>query len=94
MDLLNGDEAYAVSDFAINGFMRVVTDPRIPADTSFEVAREFAENVGHQPHALVVHAGRGTGKSSSSSAATLMPSATSSPTPISPHWPSSMVVNS
>ncbi|MEU8359740.1 type II toxin-antitoxin system VapC family toxin [Nonomuraea sp. NPDC048882] len=57
LDLLNGDEAYAVSDFALSGFIRTVTDRRIPGHTSFEVAREFADIVRHQPHAVVVHAG-------------------------------------
>ncbi|MEV0230267.1 type II toxin-antitoxin system VapC family toxin [Nonomuraea sp. NPDC050786] len=54
-ELVGGDEAYAVSDFALNGFIRVVT--RIPDATSFEVAREFAESFRHQPHAVVVNAG-------------------------------------
>ncbi|MGN9839170.1 type II toxin-antitoxin system VapC family toxin [Nonomuraea sp. H19] len=56
-ELLQGDEAYAVSDFALNGFIRVVTNPRIPGATSFDVAREFADSVRHQRHAVVVHAG-------------------------------------
>jgi toxin-antitoxin system PIN domain toxin len=57
MELLEGDEAYAVSDFALQGFMRVVTNRRIPGATPFEVAREFADGVRHQPHAVVVNAG-------------------------------------
>ncbi|WP_217370448.1 type II toxin-antitoxin system VapC family toxin [Nonomuraea antri] len=56
-ELLEGDEAYAVSDFVISGFMRVVTNPRIPGATSFDTARIFAESVRDQPHAVVVHAG-------------------------------------
>ncbi|WP_327589081.1 type II toxin-antitoxin system VapC family toxin [Nonomuraea sp. NBC_00507] len=56
-ELLQGDEAYAVSDFALNGFIRVATDPRIPGSTSFDEAREFADTVRRQPHAVVVHAG-------------------------------------
>jgi toxin-antitoxin system PIN domain toxin len=55
--LVNGDEAYAVSDFVINGFMRIVTNHRIPQSTSFETACRFAESVRNQPHAVVVHAG-------------------------------------
>ncbi|MEW1840869.1 type II toxin-antitoxin system VapC family toxin [Nonomuraea angiospora] len=54
-EMLHGDEAYAVSDFALNGFIRVAT--RIPRPTSFDTARTFAEIVRHQPHAMVVHAG-------------------------------------
>ncbi|MDP4503139.1 type II toxin-antitoxin system VapC family toxin [Nonomuraea turcica] len=56
-ELLQGDEAYAVSDFALNSFIRVATNPRIPGATSFDEAREFADTVRHQPHAVVVHAG-------------------------------------
>jgi toxin-antitoxin system PIN domain toxin len=56
-DLLRGDEAYAVSDFVLNGFIRVVTNRRIPGYTSFEDAQEFAYTVRHQPHAVVVHSG-------------------------------------
>ncbi|NUP04415.1 MAG: type II toxin-antitoxin system VapC family toxin [Nonomuraea sp.] len=57
VELLRGDEAYAVSDFALNGFIRIVTNRRIPGHTSFEDARQFADTVRHQPHAVVVHAG-------------------------------------
>ncbi|WP_262496045.1 type II toxin-antitoxin system VapC family toxin [Nonomuraea sp. SYSU D8015] len=57
MELLRGDEAYAVSDFVLNGFIRVATNPRIPGATSFDTAREFADTVRHQPHAVVLHAG-------------------------------------
>ncbi|MFI7703279.1 type II toxin-antitoxin system VapC family toxin [Nonomuraea sp. NPDC049480] len=57
MELLRGDEAYAVSDFVLNGFIRVATNPRIPGATSFDTAREFSDTVRHQPHAVVVHAG-------------------------------------
>ncbi|MGW0478618.1 TA system VapC family ribonuclease toxin [Nonomuraea sp. NPDC003214] len=56
-ELLHGDEAYAVSDFVINGFLRVVTNARIPGATSFATACRFAESVRNQPHAVVVHAG-------------------------------------
>jgi uncharacterized protein len=56
-ELLGGEEAYAVSDFVINGFIRVVTNRRIPAATSLEKAQQFADSVRHQPHAVIVHAG-------------------------------------
>ena len=56
-EIVNGDEAYAVSDFVINGFMRVVTNHRIPQSTPFETACRFAESVRNQPHAVVVNAG-------------------------------------
>lgn len=56
-ELLYGEEAYAVSDFVINGFIRIVTNPRIPGSTPFDTARQFAESVQGQPHAVTVHAG-------------------------------------
>ncbi|WP_327106515.1 type II toxin-antitoxin system VapC family toxin [Nonomuraea glycinis] len=56
-ELLGGDEAYAVSDFVINGFVRIVTNRRIPGSTTFEIARRFADSVRNQPHAVLVHAG-------------------------------------
>ncbi|GAA4534991.1 type II toxin-antitoxin system VapC family toxin [Nonomuraea ferruginea] len=56
-ELLYGEESYAVSDFVINGFIRIVTDPRIPGSTPFETARQFAESVRGQPHAVTIHAG-------------------------------------
>ncbi|WP_246609670.1 type II toxin-antitoxin system VapC family toxin [Nonomuraea rhizosphaerae] len=56
-DLVNGDEAYAVSDFVISGFMRIVTNPRMPQSTSLDAALGFAAVIRNQPHAVVVHAG-------------------------------------
>lgn len=56
-DLVNGDEAYAVADFVINGFMRIVTNPRIPGATTLEVAQSFADKVRNQAHAIVVQSG-------------------------------------
>jgi toxin-antitoxin system PIN domain toxin len=56
-DLVNGAEAYAVSDFVISGFVRVVTNLRIAGATSLETALEFADLVRNQPHAVMVHTG-------------------------------------
>ncbi|GGO64618.1 type II toxin-antitoxin system VapC family toxin [Nonomuraea cavernae] len=56
-ELIHGDEAYAVSDFVINGFMRIVTNRRIPGATTFETAREFSDTVRHQPHAVIIAPG-------------------------------------
>ncbi|GLW06271.1 ribonuclease VapC43 [Microtetraspora sp. NBRC 13810] len=57
-DLVNGEETYAVSDAVIAGFLRVVTNARIPNPSPLDVALEFAERVRNQPHAVVLHAGR------------------------------------
>ncbi|MGI5273755.1 type II toxin-antitoxin system VapC family toxin [Nonomuraea sp. CA-218870] len=57
-DLLHGEESYALSDVVINGFIRIVTNPRIPGATPFETARRFAESVRGQAHAVTIHAGQ------------------------------------
>lgn len=56
--VVNGPEPYAVSDFALNGMFRVVTDRRIykqPATTS--QALVFADLIREQPQAMVVAPG-------------------------------------
>jgi toxin-antitoxin system PIN domain toxin len=54
-EMINGPQPYAVSDFAIAGMIRIVTNPRIFADpTPTEIALDFAERVRGQPHAIVV----------------------------------------
>lgn len=56
--MINGPEPYAVSDFALTGMIRIVTDRRIykkPAATSDAVT--FAELIREQPQALVVAPG-------------------------------------
>jgi toxin-antitoxin system PIN domain toxin len=57
-DLLAGPEPYAVSDFVLNGLVRIVTDKRFfqPA-TPIDVALAFAEQVRHQAHAHVIAPG-------------------------------------
>ncbi|MFL6054577.1 MAG: type II toxin-antitoxin system VapC family toxin [Actinoallomurus sp.] len=58
-DLVHGDEAYAVSDFVINGFVRVVTNQRIwGPPTSIEDALRFGATVRNQPHAVVIAPGQ------------------------------------
>ncbi|WP_460353167.1 TA system VapC family ribonuclease toxin [Actinoallomurus acanthiterrae] len=58
-DLLQGDEAYAVSDFVINGFMRVVTNQRIwRPPTPVEEALRFGAVVRNQSHAVVIAPGQ------------------------------------
>jgi uncharacterized protein len=56
--MLNGDETYAVSDFVINGFVRVATNPRVwRPSTPLDDALRFGESVRNQPHAVVISPG-------------------------------------
>lgn len=56
--VVQGDEAYAVSDFVLMGFLRVVTDRRIYEEpTRIAEALKFAETVRNQPHAVVIDPG-------------------------------------
>ncbi|MBV9207639.1 MAG: type II toxin-antitoxin system VapC family toxin [Actinobacteria bacterium] len=56
--LIAGPEPYAVSDFALNGVIRVVTNRRIySSPTPTLVALNFAEAIREQPHAHVVSPG-------------------------------------
>jgi uncharacterized protein len=57
-DLVNGDESYAVTDFVISGFIRLVTNPRVfRTATPLGQALTFADQVRNQPHAVVVNPG-------------------------------------
>jgi toxin-antitoxin system PIN domain toxin len=57
-DMVHGDSAYAVSDFVINGAIRILTDKRIyNVPASAEQALTFADVVRNQPHAVVVAPG-------------------------------------
>jgi len=56
--LIAGPEPYAVSDMALNGLIRVVTNQRIYKNaTPIQVALSFAETIRDQPHAHVVSPG-------------------------------------
>jgi uncharacterized protein len=57
--MINGPEPYAVSDFAVTGMVRVVTDRRIyREDTSTIIdALAFADEIRNQPHAQVIGPG-------------------------------------
>lgn len=57
-DLLSGPEPYAVSDFALNGMVRVVTDRRFfRPPTPVDRALAFADQIRHQQHAHVISPG-------------------------------------
>jgi toxin-antitoxin system PIN domain toxin len=56
--LIDGPEPYAVSDHAVAGMIRVVTNPRIYREpATIEEALAFANGVRSQPHAQVVSPG-------------------------------------
>src|SRR2546430_14881217 len=56
--IVNGDEAYAVSDFVINGFVRIVTNHRMwKPPTALDDALRFADGVRNQPHSVVINPG-------------------------------------
>lgn len=57
--MIDGPEPYAVSDFAVTGMVRVVTDRRIFKGTATPLheALEFATALRGQPHAIVVNPG-------------------------------------
>jgi toxin-antitoxin system PIN domain toxin len=59
LGLINGPEPYAVSDFAVAGMVKVITDRRIYKETAatIEEALAFAAAIREQPHALVVNPG-------------------------------------
>jgi toxin-antitoxin system PIN domain toxin len=57
-DMVNGVEAYAVADFVINGFIRLVTNPRVfRTPTPLDRATAFAEQIRQQQHAVLVSPG-------------------------------------
>jgi uncharacterized protein len=56
--LVNGDQTYAVSDFVINGFVRLVTNHRIfRTPSTIDQALTFADQVRNQHHAVLVSPG-------------------------------------
>ncbi len=51
--VVNGQEAYGLSDLVLSGFLRVVTSPRIFAEpTPMERAIEFAEVLRNAPNSV------------------------------------------
>jgi toxin-antitoxin system PIN domain toxin len=55
--MVNGDSSYAVSDFVVNGFVRLVTNGRIYKNpASIDEALTFARAYRNQSHASVLHA--------------------------------------
>ncbi len=57
-ELINRPQPYAVSDFALIGMVRIVTNPRVYAKpTPIAMALDFADRIRSQPHAMVVAPG-------------------------------------
>jgi toxin-antitoxin system PIN domain toxin len=56
--IVNGDEAYGVSDLILSGFLRIVTHPQIFRPPSpIDRALSFAEALRSQPNAVTVEPG-------------------------------------
>lgn len=57
-DVVNGDEAYAISDLILSGFMRVVTHPKVfRRPSSLGDALTFVEQVRDQPNCVRIEPG-------------------------------------
>ena len=57
-DVLEGDEAYALSDLVLSGFLRIVTHPRVfNPPSSVSAALDFARVIRGQPHCVPVSPG-------------------------------------
>ena len=57
-ELINGDQAYGISDLVLSGFLRVVTHPRVfdpPSDLASALA--FAQAIRSQPNAVLIAPG-------------------------------------
>lgn len=56
--LVGSDEAYAVSDHVLSGFLRVVTHPRVfHPPTPLDIALAFADALRDRPNAIPVQPG-------------------------------------
>ena len=57
-DVVNGDEAYAISDLVLSGFVRVVTHPKVfKRPSSIGDAFAFAEQLRDQPNCVRIEPG-------------------------------------
>ncbi|MFB4286692.1 type II toxin-antitoxin system VapC family toxin [Nonomuraea sp. ATR24] len=56
--MIDGESSYAVSDFVVNAFVRIVTNDRIFVNPDpLDRALAFAETYRNQPHASLIEAG-------------------------------------
>lgn len=57
-DVVNGHEAFGLSDLVLSGFIRVVTHPKIfKTPSTVETAIEFANQLRQVPHCVPVNPG-------------------------------------
>lgn len=57
-DVLNGDEAYGLSDIVLSGFLRIVTHPKVFAPpSSMPKALAFVDEVRSQPQCVLITPG-------------------------------------
>ena len=57
-DVINGDQAYGMSDLVLNGFLRIVTHPAVfDPPSRMEEALKFCSEVRDQPHCVHVAPG-------------------------------------
>jgi toxin-antitoxin system PIN domain toxin len=57
--LIQGNEAYGISDLVLSGFLRIVTNPRIfTPPSAISDALAFADRIRNQPHCVVVAPGQ------------------------------------
>ncbi len=56
--VLNGNQAYGVSDLVLSGFLRVVTHPKVfNPPSELKSALAFAHEVRHQPNCVMIRPG-------------------------------------
>jgi toxin-antitoxin system PIN domain toxin len=56
--IVNGDQAYGISDLVLSGFLRIVTHPAIFSPPSpMKAALEFCSEIRNQPHCVHITPG-------------------------------------
>jgi hypothetical protein len=56
--LIQGNEAYGISDLVLSGFLRIVTNPRIfTPPSALRDALTFVERIRSQPHCVLISPG-------------------------------------
>jgi toxin-antitoxin system PIN domain toxin len=57
-DVINGDQAYGISDLALSGFLRIVTHPAVfDPPSPLEDALQFCAEIREQPHCVHIAPG-------------------------------------
>jgi hypothetical protein len=56
--IVNGEEAYAVADIILSGFLRVVTHPKVfRPPSSMKEALDYVEPIRNHPHCIIIAPG-------------------------------------